>query len=643
MVRRRSGWGTVMQVARAIDRANRAQQRANLSQQKALLREEEREHRQHQKEMNAIIKQSSQLQGQFNKAVNAADTATNLATKQSKLAEAEEKLEQLKKLSFNNSFLNLTNMTQVEDGIHKIKGDIARLREEKERNESLEKSAIRQTESANNLREAIANVLKHTLSVDDAIDWGKIKETAPFSTPEPQKPSPPMLPPKPFMEDLPSKPKKEKAQIPLLAHFLSKKKADIIEQAETAYKNEMAEWQKECSTIEKNNKDELNEWDKQKKLLLSEWEEDFKEKHKTWKLHKEQFLDAQQNYNSSLDALREQYKNKKKTAIEEHSSLVLSRSDYPFPFARDYELEYMPDSKVMALDYSLPTIEVVPHLKEAKYIKTKNEIKHSYITDKLHREIYDNLLYSMVLRTIHELFEADTANYIDGIVLNGWVVSLDKGTGHDVSRCILSISVKKEEFLPINLANIEPRECFKKLKGVGSSKLSELVPIAPILNLNKEDKRFVTSYDVTSKMQDGDNLAIMHWEDFEHLIRELFQKEFGAEGGEVNVTQASRDGGVDAVIFDPNPIRGGKIVVQAKRYTNTVGVSAVRDLYGTLINEGAMKGILITTSDYGPDAHHFSKGKPITLLNGNNLLHLLEKHGKKARIDIKEAKKFMAL
>lgn len=88
-----------------------------------------------------------------------------------------------------------------------------------------------------------------------------------------------------------------------------------------------------------------------------------------------------------------------------------------------------------------------------------------------------------------------------------------------------------------------------------------------------------------------------------------------------------------------NPIRGGKIVVQAKRYTNTVGVSAVRDLYGTLQHEGAMKGILITTSNYGSDAYEFAKGKPITLMNGGNLIHLLERHGTKARIDLREAKK----
>ena len=111
--------------------------------------------------------------------------------------------------------------------------------------------------------------------------------------------------------------------------------------------------------------------------------------------------------------------------------------------------------------------------------------------------------------------------------------------------------------------------------------------------------------------------------------------------GEVKITQVSRDGGVDAVAFDPDPIRGGKIVIQAKRYTNVVDVSAVRDLYGTVMNEGANKGILVTTAHYGADAYNFAKGKPLTLLNGSNLLHLLEKHGHHARIDIREAKKLL--
>ena len=37
------------------------------------------------------------------------------------------------------------------------------------------------------------------------------------------------------------------------------------------------------------------------------------------------------------------------------------------------------------------------------------------------------------------------------------------------------------------------------------------------------------------------------------------------------------------------------------------------------------------------------KDKPLTLLNGSNLLALLEKHGHRAKININEAKKLLKL
>lgn len=56
------------------------------------------------------------------------------------------------------------------------------------------------------------------------------------------------------------------------------------------------------------------------------------------------------------------------------------------------------------------------------------------------------------------------------------------------------------------------------------------------------------------------------------------------------------------------------------------------------MNEGASRGILVTTSDYGPDAYRFASDKPLALLNGANLLHLLEKHGYQASIDVAGAR-----
>ena len=264
-----------------------------------------------------------------------------------------------------------------------------------------------------------------------------------------------------------------------------------------------------------------------------------------------------------------------------------------------------------------------------------------YISDSQVNKMYDSAIYQITLRTLHELLEADSADAISAISFNGWVDSVNKATGKSENKCILSIQVKRDEFLEIELANVDPKACFKSLKGVASTKLTTLTPIKPILQISKTDKRIIEGYDVIDSPDEATNVAAMDWEDFEHLVREIFEKEFVTGGGEVKVTQASRDGGVDAIAFDPDPIRGGKIVIQAKRYTNTVGVSAVRDLYGTVVNEGATKGILVTTADYGPDAYDFAKDKPLTLLNGSNLLHLLEKHGHHAKIDLKEAKKLL--
>ena len=57
-----------------------------------------------------------------------------------------------------------------------------------------------------------------------------------------------------------------------------------------------------------------------------------------------------------------------------------------------------------------------------------------------------------------------------------------------------------------------------------------------------------------------------------------------------------------------------------------------------MISEGAVKGILVTTAHYGRDAREFVKDKPISLIDGSNLVYLLEQHGHRVRIDIDEAR-----
>ncbi|HMT93621.1 restriction endonuclease [uncultured Thiothrix sp.] len=515
--------------------------------------------------------------------------------------------------------------------------------------EDLKQSAEDQTQEARQKIEDVRHLLQYTLDVNDAIDWETIKSHAPFDKPRPSAPclNTPKIVALPQEPNLKSKPRQDDFQPKrtLLARLMPSMRKKQDDAAESAYAGAvqqhqheceavLEEWQNQCAAVAARNVAILAEFEQRKQIA----ERDHEAKCLEWVQENQAYLTQQAEENARIDAKRDAYQRKESDAILDYCEMVLGGSQYPDGFPQSFDMEYQDDSGVLVVDYALPAREHMPSLAEVKFVQSKRSINEVFLSDRALDTLYDDALYQIVLRTLHELFEADTIDALSAVVLNGLVTAIDKTTGNHTITCILSIYAKKEDFLKINLAQVEPKACFKALKGVGSSKLHGMTAVAPILNINREDRRFVNSYDVADSLDASVNLATMGWEDFEHLIREVFAKEFSASGGEVKVTQASRDGGVDAVAFDPDPIRGGKIVIQAKRYTNTVGVSAVRDLHGTVMHEGATKGILVTTANYGPDAYEFAANKPLTLLNGANLLHLLEKHGHQARINLQEAK-----
>lgn len=510
--------------------------------------------------------------------------------------------------------------------------------------------AINRTQEAEAALKEIDNILLHTLAVDDRVNFDSLKRKDGFKEASPalvleRELANEAAPQYPNLLQPLKEPKRTDSvyqqKLNFIEYIIPYFKNKKIGKIDELFKSDYNTWLNNKQKIDRKNNELDDEYTRQVKY----WEDrqnkirqDNAARTKDWEIRKATFYKKQEEYNLKIDQLEQSYTNKETTAIVEHCELVLNNSIYPDSFPKNFDLDYVEASKILIVDYTLPAIENLPSLKEVKFVASKNEMKEYFISESQLLKIYDNVIYSICLRTLHELFEADVINALDAITFNGWVSTINKATGRPQTSCIVSINVKKESFMEIDLSQVDPKSCFKNFKGVGSSKLSSITPIQPIMQIDKSDKRFIDAYDVAHTLDDSTNLAAMDWEDFEHLIREVFGKEFNSGGGEVRVTKASKDGGVDAVAFDPDPIRGGKIVIQAKRYTNTVGVSAVRDLYGTVLNEGATKGILVTTAEYGPDAYEFANGKPLSLLNGSNLLYLLEKHGHKAKIDLKEAK-----
>lgn len=481
-----------------------------------------------------------------------------------------------------------------------------------------EEEANDKTEKSQAHLQSLKSILSATLDVNDAINWDDLLDKSEFTEFKPDRPE---------LYRSPFEPKKEHYHTkPTFFQKILGKSKKIALDDEINYESALERYHKQSAEVKIENDIAIEKWE----LAKVHWQE-----------RKEIHAQVQREYNQQISTLKAKYEAGEQQAILDYYKLVFSNSTYPEPISLQHRIEYATENKSLAIEIELPSISSLPDGLSFKYIRSKEYIEEKKISPKELDKLYDDLIYQIIIRVAHESFEADIANHVNHLFINGNVNFIDPSTGKLTSACVATISIEKMSFLDMNLSAVDPKLCFRKLKGISAVSFKNVTPIAPIFNMNTHDRRFIEGYEVLRNVGTTTNLASMNWEDFEHLVRELFEREFSSTGGEVRVTQSSSDGGVDAVAFDPDPIRGGKIVIQAKRYTNIVGVSAVRDLWGTVQHEGATKGILVTTSDYGPDSYEFVKGKPLTLLNGSNLLNLLEKHGTKASINITEAKNTM--
>jgi restriction system protein len=480
-----------------------------------------------------------------------------------------------------------------------------RAAEEKERKQLYLESRLADTEQAN--RElsgyvaALEGLLAQTLAVDDAIDFESLKDKPaqlrfkPGALAQPGQP-PELAPPAPL------------SALQKLVPGAKAKHAAAVAAAEQQHAEAMIVY-------------EQTERDRETRLAAARAAHDERARVEAERV-------AAQH--AQVDAFRIGYERGEPEAVVNYFSMVLAASRYPDGFPQQHKVAFVPESRQLVVELDLPTFEVVPDALEYRYVRARDEITPKARPIGQRKALYTRVVSQTALRTVHELFESDRAGHFDSVVFNGHVDTIDPRTGQPVRPCLVTLRSTRDAFAALDLARVEPEACLKGLNAAVSKSPAELAPVRPVLEFDMVDPRFIEETDVLSTIDQRPNLMELTPSEFETLITNLFEK----MGLETRLTQASRDGGVDCVANDPRPIFGGKVVIQAKRYKHTVGVSAVRDLFGTMQNEGASKGILVTTSGYGKASFEFADGKPLELLSGSNLLYLLQEHaGIEAKIE----------
>jgi len=460
-----------------------------------------------------------------------------------------------------------------------------------------------QTEQLQDLIAQLETVLSQTLAVDNYVPFEALKEQVDIESFDPHGLDVPEVPPAPLQ--IPQEPKRLASRIP----GAKERHARAVADATARFEQASAEW---------------TERERHRENALAAARREYEQAAAKRKAEAEP-------RNAQVDAKRADFEAGKPDAIVWYFSEVLQTKAYPSGFPHQFRMAFVPESKQLVVELELPGYDIVPETASYKYVKARDAIEPTKRPATQRKALYASLISQITLRTLHELFEADRTSKLETIVFNGYVETTDTATGHAVKPHLVTVRTNRDAFTAIDLSKVEPATCLKGLNASVSRSPAELAPVRPILELNMVDPRFIQETDVLSTLDERPNLMDLTPGEFENLITNLFEN----MGLETRLTQASRDGGVDCVAYDPRPIFGGKVVIQAKRYKNTVGVSAVRDLFGTMQNEGASKGILVTTSGYGKAAFEFADGKPMELLSGSNLLYLLEEHaGIQAKIEV---------
>lgn len=110
----------------------------------------------------------------------------------------------------------------------------------------------------------------------------------------------------------------------------------------------------------------------------------------------------------------------------------------------------------------------------------------------------------------------------------------------------------------------------------------------------------------------------IHWREFEYFVADLFTE----LGYKAQVAQQTVDGDKDIILKKGRL----KAIVECKRYkeNNNISVKLIRQFHSVIMDTHSDRGYFVTTSDFTKEAYRYVEDKPIELINGENLMDLIQ-------------------
>jgi restriction system protein len=153
------------------------------------------------------------------------------------------------------------------------------------------------------------------------------------------------------------------------------------------------------------------------------------------------FQRKQEDQNAEVNDFEKAYLEGDRDAIIAYCSMVLERSVYPENIDQKFRVTYSVESEELVIEFDLPRPDIVPSVLEYKYVKARDAIDTKPRKQTEIKELYQDVIAAIALRTIHEVLESDQGEHVRVVAFNGFVNTIDPTTGRDIRPCLISRAV----------------------------------------------------------------------------------------------------------------------------------------------------------------------------------------------------------
>jgi hypothetical protein len=135
----------------------------------------------------------------------------------------------------------------------------------------------------------------------------------------------------------------------------------------------------------------------------------------------------------------------------------------------------------LVVEYELPTVDVVPKAKSYRYVKSRETVVETARPVSQVKALYASTIAQLTLLSLAAILELDTGRHIDVLVFNGVVDTLDPHSGQPIRPCLITLRITAATFAEINLEDVDPSACLKRLSATVSQNPTQFVPVPPLL------------------------------------------------------------------------------------------------------------------------------------------------------------------